>query len=99
MEEAQMNSRPYNEFLLEQLKDPSFAAEFLTAAAEDDEPVVFLSALRKVAEVQGMAAVAERAGIPRESLYRILSARGNPRWSSLAPVLRATGLRIEIRGD
>ena len=57
---------------------------------------VFLQALRKVAEAQGMAAVAKRAGIPRESLYRVLSAKGNPRWSTLAPVVRATGLKIEV---
>ena len=43
-----------------------------------------------------MAAVAKRAGIPRESLYRVLSAKGNPRWSTLAPVVRATGLKIEV---
>ena len=44
----------HDEWLYEQLRDPGFAAEYLTAAAEDEEPVVFLQALRKVAEVQGM---------------------------------------------
>ena len=86
----------HNEWLREQLKDPGFSAEYLTAAAEDEEPAVFLQALRKVAEAQGMAAVAKRAGIPRESLYRVLSAKGNPRWSTLAPVVRATGLKLEV---
>ena len=56
----------HDEWLYEQLKDPGFAAEYLTAAAEDEESVVFLQALRKVAEVQGMAKVAKRAKIPRE---------------------------------
>ena len=41
-------------------------------------------------------AVAKRAGIPRESPYRVLSAKGNPRWSTLAPVVRATGLKIGV---
>ena len=87
----------HDEWLYEQLRDPGFkAAEYLTAAAEDEEPAVFLQALRKVAEVQGMAKVAKRAKIPRESLYRILSAKGNPRWSTLAPVVRATGLKLEV---
>ena len=86
----------HNDWLYEQLREPGFAAEYLTAAAEDEEPVVFLQALRKVAEVQGMTKVAKRAGIPRESLYRMLSAKGNPRWSTLAPVVRATGLKLEI---
>ncbi len=91
-----MGKVKHNDWLYEQLREPGFAAEYLTAAAEDEEPVVFLQALRKVAEVQGMAKVAKRAGIPRESLYRMLSARGNPRWSTLAPVVRATGLKLEI---
>ncbi len=86
----------HDDWLREQLRDPVFTAEYLTAAAEDEEPTVFLQALRKVAEVQGMAKVAERAGIPRESLYRLLSAKGNPRWSTLAPVVRAAGLKLEI---
>ena len=91
-----MKQVKHNEWLREQLKDPGFSAEYLTAAVEDEEPAVFLQALRKVAEAQGMAAVAKRAGIPRESLYRVLSAKGNPRWSTLAPVVRATGLKLEV---
>ena len=91
-----MKKVKHDEWLREQLKDPGFSAEYLTAAAEDEEPAVFLQALRKVAETQGMAKVAKRAGIPRESLYRMLSAKGNPRWSTLAPVVRAAGLKLEI---
>ena len=91
-----MKKVKHNDWLHEQLRDPSFAAEYLTAAAEDEEPAVFLQALRKVAETQGMIQVAKRAGVPRESLYRMLSAKGNPRWSTLAPVVRAAGLKLEI---
>ena len=86
----------HDEWLFEQLRDPGFAAEYLTAAADDEEPAVFLQSLRKVAEVQGMAKVAKRAKIPRESLYRILSPKGNPRWSTLAPVVRATGFKLGV---
>ncbi len=91
-----MKKVKHNEWLREQLKDPGFAAEYLTAAAEDEEPAVFLQALRKVAEAQGMSEIAKQAGIPRESLYRMLSVKGNPRWSTLAPVVRATGLKLEV---
>lgn len=63
-----MRKVKHNDWLREQLRDPGFAAEYLTAAAEDEEPAVFLQALRKVAETQGMAKVAKRAGIPHESL-------------------------------
>ena len=46
----QTAGRSHDERLREQLKDPGFAAEYLTAAAEDPEPAVYLAALRQVAE-------------------------------------------------
>ena len=78
-------------------KDPSFAAEYLKAALEDhDEPRVLLIALRHVAQAQGIARVARAAGIERESLYRALSAHGNPRLSTLVAVTKAIGLRLTV---
>ena len=38
--------------------------------------------------------MAERAGIPRESLYRAPSSRGNPTLKTLLAPLNATGLRL-----
>ena len=86
-------SRPHAEWLHEQLQDPQFAAEYLSAAVED-EPAVYLSALRQVAEAHGMAKVAKAAGIPRESVYRALSPRGNPRLSTLTAIMKATGMKF-----
>jgi probable addiction module antidote protein len=78
-------------------KDPEFAAEYLKAALEDeDEPRVLLIALRHLAQAQGIARVAKAAGIERESLYRALSERGNPRLSTLFAVAKAVGLRLTV---
>jgi probable addiction module antidote protein len=78
-------------------KDPDFAAEYLKAALEDaDEPRVLLMALRHVAQARGIARIAKAAGIERESLYRALSARGNPRLSTLYAVAKAVGLRLTV---
>ncbi len=78
-------------------KDPKFAVEYLRSALEDeDEPRVLLIALRHLAQAQGIAKVAKSAGIERESLYRALSARGNPRLSTLVAVTRAIGLRLTV---
>lgn len=78
-------------------RDPDFAAEYLKAAMEDeDEPRVLLVALRQLAEAQGIAKVAKAAGIQRESLYRALSPRGNPRLSTLVAVTRAIGLKLTV---
>lgn len=79
-------------------KSPAFAAEYLKAAIEDtEEPRVLLVALRQVAEARGgMAKVAKAAGIERESLYRALSPRGNPRFSTLVAVTKAMGLTLTV---
>ena len=78
-------------------ESPAFAAEYLKAALEEaDEPRVFLSALRRVAEARGVAKVAKAAHVERESLYRALSPRGNPRLSTLLPVIRAMGLTLTV---
>ena len=79
-------------------KDPELAAEYLKAALEDaDNPGVLLIALRHVAEARGgIAKVAKDAGIERESLYRALSARGNPRLSTLVAVTKAMGLKLTV---
>jgi probable addiction module antidote protein len=78
--------------------DPKLAAEYLRAALEEgDEPGVLLIALRRVAEARGgIAKVARAAGIQRESLYRALSARGNPRLSTLVAVTKAVGLKLTV---
>jgi len=92
-------SRPYKESLLEDLKDPNEAAEYLTAALEDDSPDVFLLALRDVAEAHGMKRLAEDAQLNRESMYRMLSDQGNPQLSSLTAILHQLGLRLAVEVD
>ena len=89
----------HDEAIVEELRrDPEFAAEYLKAALEDtDEPRVLLVALRHLTEAKGgMAKIAKAAGIERESLYRALSARGNPRLSTLTAVTKALGLRLTV---
>jgi probable addiction module antidote protein len=79
-------------------EDPEFAAEYLKAALEDtQEPKVLLIALRRITEARGgFAKVARAAGIERESLHRALSARGNPRLSTLVAVMHAIGLKLTV---
>jgi probable addiction module antidote protein len=88
---------PHRERLIEELRaDPRLATDYLKAAIDDEDPRVLLAALRSVVEARGMARVAEAAKIPRESLYRALSLRGNPRLSTLLAVIKAAGFRIAL---
>ena len=88
----------HDEVMVRRLRrDPKFAAEYLKAAMEDDgEPRALLLALRHLAQAQGIARIAKAAGIERESLYRALSLRGNPRLSTLLAVTKAIGLRLTV---
>ncbi|MBF0611175.1 MAG: putative addiction module antidote protein [Magnetococcales bacterium] len=82
----------------EALKDPKHAAVFLNAAYKEGGRGLFLLALRNVAEAQGgMARLASKTGLNRESLYRTLSERGNPRISTLDAILEALGLTSVIQ--
>ena len=90
-------SRNYQTDLLESLKDPAEAAEYLNAALEDGEPEVFLLALRDVVDSYGgMAKLAASTALNRESLYRMLSTKGNPEFFSLSTVLSAVGFRLAV---
>ena len=87
----------HRERLIDELRaDPKLAAAYLNAAAEDGDARVYLAALRTVAEAEGMAKVAKAAGVPRESLYRSLSAGGNPRFSTFHAILKAAGLKLAV---
>ena len=91
----------HDEIVIGMLKaDPDFANEYLATALEEaDLPggqTALLAALRHIAEAQGMSAVAARAGIPRESLYRALSPKGNPTIKTFLAVVRGAGLHLEV---
>jgi probable addiction module antidote protein len=89
----------HDEAMAKELREnPEFAVEYLRAALEEgDDPQILLIALRRIAESRGgVAKVAKEAGVERESLYRALSAKGNPRLSTLVAVTRAVGLRLTV---
>jgi probable addiction module antidote protein len=67
---------------------------------EDGDAHAVPVALRTVAEaLGGMAALAKRTGLSRETLYRTLSRDGNPRLDTLAVLLDAFGLRLTVRAQ
>lgn len=84
--------------------DHELAVEYLKAAMESlDNPndrAAGLLALRTVAEAYGgLGAVAADAGISRESLYRTLSANGNPTLKTLLAVLKAVGMKLSVQPE
>lgn len=90
-------TKSYQKELLEALKNPDEAAEYLNAALEENDPEVFLLAVRNIAEAQGgIKKLAGRTHLNRENLYRILSDKGNPELYSLQSILDALGLKLAV---
>jgi probable addiction module antidote protein len=94
-------SRNYQEFLLEQLQDHDFAVAYLNEAlneslkGDEESRKLFLMALRNVAEAQGgIGALAKKAHVGRESLYKTLSGTGNPKWHTLVSLCAAMGFNL-----
>jgi probable addiction module antidote protein len=79
------------------LETPESIAAYLEAALEENDPAFLTHALGVVARAQGMSKIADEAGVTREALYKALSAEGDPRLSTFLGVLRALGLRLDIR--
>lgn len=93
-------TRKYKDHLNERLQDPNEAMGYLNATLEDDDPRVFLLALRDVADARGgLGWLAKKGDLSRESLYRTLSRRGNPRLNNLKAVLDAMGLHLSLHSE
>lgn len=71
-------------------------AEYLAAALEDGNPDVFLAAVGNVAKARGMAAIAEKSGLGRESLYKALAPGAKPRYETVMKVLHSLGVKLTI---
>ena len=76
------------------LDDEHTIAEYLTAALEDPNPDVFLTAVRDVSRARGMAQLAKDAGLGRESLYKALTPGAKPRYDTVLKLLNALGVRL-----
>ena len=91
--------RNYQEKLLEDLQDLELAYHYLNEALADEDPSVFLLALKNVHEAQGgqITDLAKKTNLSRENIYRILSEKGNPKLSSIIALLNAVGFSLAVQ--
>jgi probable addiction module antidote protein len=78
------------------LENDETVTEYLAAALENPDPDAFLVAVRDVAKARGIADVAARAGLGRESLYKTLSPGAKPRFETVRRLLAALDVRLEV---
>lgn len=89
---AQTQTVPYD--TAEYLKTDEEMAAYLEAALEDGDPVLVTAALGDIARAKGMTQLARDTGLGRESLYKALSAEGNPEFATVLKVVRALGIQL-----
>lgn len=92
-------SRSHEDATVESFRrDPKFAAEYLDAVLADGDQEELLIALRYMAKAfGGVRGLANGTRLNATTLYRTLSANGNPELKSLRSVLTAMGLRLSVR--
>src|SRR5690242_5992586 len=92
----------YEEWLIHSLGNKKEAATYLQVALEeyqkDGDLEAFLLALRHVAEAQGgIGKLAKKTHLNRESLYKVLSKKGNPKLQPIGLLLKGLGLDFFIK--
>lgn len=91
---SKTRTTPYD--VAEHLRSPEDMAAYLDAWLDEapDDAAGIARALGDIARARGMSRVAKDAGLSRESLYRALSAEGNPSFMTVLKVARALGLKL-----
>jgi probable addiction module antidote protein len=91
-------SRPFQETKLKALTDTKMAALYLEESLKEGDMDAFKIALQDVAKVKlGMTGLANETELSRETLYTILSEKGNPRLDTLDKILRALGFKLAVQ--
>jgi probable addiction module antidote protein len=80
----------------EHIDSPEHVAAYLSAAFEDGDPALIAHAIGAVTRSRGMSELARRTGLSRESLYRSLSADGNPSFATVVAVLKELGMQLYV---
>lgn len=79
------------------LKDPQFAADFLSEALAEEDFDVFLLALRDIMRVHGnVSSIARKARLNRGTLYKLFSQNANPEMKTILSVLNSLGYGLRV---
>ncbi len=85
----------HHDYLMQHLTDAAEAAAYLNAVAVEGDIKFLLKALRNVVEAQGgVGVLAKKTKLSRTTLYKTLSAKGNPEVATLDAILAVYGIRI-----
>jgi len=80
----------------EELKTDEDILLYLEAVLEENDTGLLMAALGDIARAKGMTNIARETGLGRESLYKALSADGNPSFATVQKVLTGLGLKLHV---
>lgn len=80
----------------EYLDSDEAIAVYLDEAFLTQDPAFITHAIGGAARARGMTQIAKDAGLSRESLYKALSAEGNPEFGTIIRVMDALGLKLTV---
>ena len=94
MAKTKIKTSPYDSS--EYLDSQEAIAAYMEEALATDDPAFIAKALGTIARARGMTDIASKTGLSRESLYKALSAEGNPEFGTVTRVAQALGLQFAV---
>jgi probable addiction module antidote protein len=94
MAKTKIATSPYDS--AEYLDSQEAIAAYMEEALATDDPSFIASALGTIARARGISDIARKTGLSRESLYKALSAEGNPEFGTIIRVMDALGLKLTV---
>ena len=94
-----MKIEDYRVSLLKRLRDPEYAAGYLTEVLANESQSAFLIALKDImdAHAESISALSSRTGVTRQGVYGALSRSGNPKLYTVRQVLGSLGLCLAVK--
>ena len=78
------------------LKTDEDMIHYLNEAFRDDDSTVFIIALGDIAKIKGIAQLANETGLIRESFYKALSGKTQPKWDTVQRIIKALHMNIQV---
>lgn len=88
----------FDDYLVELLrKDEKFREAYLNEALNDDDSRVSLGMLSNVAEAMGgIGWLAKTTGLNRQNLYKALSGKRDPSYSTVEGIIHGFGFKMKV---
>lgn len=83
--------------LMEKLRDPQFASNYIMSAIVDNDMDFLPIALGDVAKAHGISKLSEKTGINRRTLYKVFDEKGHPSFNLVTQIIESLGMEIQVR--